>query len=63
MQIAILTVDGFNEIDSFVARNILNRVRDTLYPVAPVGEKDLYIDRAIADVRPFVTSVLQGAAS
>jgi len=38
--------------------------RDTLYQVAPVGEKDLYIDRAIAAVRPFVIpSALQGAAS
>ncbi len=27
MRIAILTFDGFNEIDSFVALNILNRVR------------------------------------
>ena len=27
MQIAILTFDGFNEIDSFVACNILNRVK------------------------------------
>jgi putative intracellular protease/amidase len=27
MRIAILTFDGFNEIDSFVAFNILNRVR------------------------------------
>lgn len=42
MQIAILTFDGFNEIDS----------------------QDLCVDRAIADVRPFVIpSALQGAAS
>jgi transcriptional regulator GlxA family with amidase domain len=27
MQIAVLTFDGFNEIDSFVAANILNRLR------------------------------------
>lgn len=38
--------------------------RDTLYQVAPIGEKDLYIDRAIAAVRPFVPApALQGAAS
>lgn len=28
MQIAVLTFDGFNELDSFVAAAILNRVRD-----------------------------------
>ena len=28
MQIAILAFDGFNEIDSFVAGNMLNRLRD-----------------------------------
>ena len=27
MQIAVLTFDGFNEIDSFVVSNILNRLR------------------------------------
>jgi hypothetical protein len=27
MQIAVLTFDGFNEIDSFVAAHILNRLR------------------------------------
>jgi hypothetical protein len=27
MRIAILTFDGFNEIDSFVALNLLNRVK------------------------------------
>jgi hypothetical protein len=27
MRIAVLTFDGFNEIDSFVASNILNRVK------------------------------------
>ncbi len=38
--------------------------RDVLYQVAPIGEKDLYIDRAIAAVRPYVGSpALQGAAS
>ena len=65
MQIAILTFDGFNEIDSFVACNVLNRIRGWKASIAaPVGEKDLYIDRAIADVRPFVVpSALQGAAS
>lgn len=26
MRIAIVTLDGFNEIDSFIALNILNRV-------------------------------------
>ena len=65
MQIVILTFDGFNEIDSFVACNILNRVRGwRAQIVAPIGEKVLYIDRAIAAVRPFVpTPALQGAAS
>src|SRR5690349_21710629 len=28
MQIAVLTFDGFNELDSFVASAILNRMRD-----------------------------------
>ena len=38
--------------------------RDVLYQVAPVGEKDTYVDRAITAVRPFVASpALQGAAS
>jgi transcriptional regulator GlxA family with amidase domain len=40
MQIAILTFEGFNEIDSFVALNILNRVkRDDwrAYIVAPAS--------------------------
>ncbi len=38
--------------------------RDVLYQVAPIGEKDLYIDRAIAAVRPYVSvPALQGAAS
>lgn len=27
MQIAVLTFDGFNELDSFVAAGILNRVK------------------------------------
>ena len=27
MQIAVLTFDGFNEIDSFVVAHILNRLR------------------------------------
>ena len=27
MQIAVLTFDGFNEIDSFVAAHILNRLK------------------------------------
>ena len=27
MQIAILTFDGFNELDSFIAAGILNRMR------------------------------------
>ena len=27
MQIAILTFDGFNELDSFIASTILNRLR------------------------------------
>ena len=56
MQIAILTFDGFNEVDSFVACNILNRGRGWKAPIVA-------IDRTIADVRPFVIpSVLQGAA-
>ena len=64
MQIAIFTFDGFNEIDSFVACSILNLMRGwKACIVAPAGEKDFYIDRAIADARRFVTSVLQGAAS
>ncbi len=38
--------------------------RETLFQVAPVGEKDLYVDRAIAAVRPFIDPPkLQGAAS
>ena len=28
MQVAILTFEGFNELDSFIALNILNRLRD-----------------------------------
>ncbi|MBL8692301.1 MAG: hypothetical protein JNL04_24565, partial [Rhodospirillaceae bacterium] len=41
-----------------------NTARYALHQVAPVGEKDLCIDRAIAGVRPFmVPSALQGAAS
>ena len=27
MQIAVLTFDGFNELDSFIAASILNRMR------------------------------------
>ncbi len=27
MQVAILTLDGFNELDSFIAAAILNRMR------------------------------------
>ena len=27
MQIAILTLDGFNELDSFIAAGILNRMK------------------------------------
>jgi transcriptional regulator GlxA family with amidase domain len=35
--------------------------RETLYQVAPIGEKDLYIDRAIAAVRPFVGDASRAA--
>lgn len=35
MQVAILTFDGFNEIDSFVALNILNRVALRAHIAAP----------------------------
>jgi len=39
-------------------------VRDVLYQVAPIDEKDAYIDRVIAAVKPYVAlTALQGAAS
>jgi hypothetical protein len=37
--------------------------RDARFQVAPVGEKDGYVDRAIAIVRPFVGAAFRGAAS
>ena len=47
VQVAVLTFDGFNELDSFVAT-------DAMRYVAPVGEKDAYVERALAVVRGFL---------
>ena len=40
MQVAVLTFDGFNEIDSFVALNILNRLRPKGWEAVIVGPCD-----------------------
>lgn len=47
MQVAVLTFDGFNELDAFVAT-------DAMRYVAPVGEKDAHVERALAVVRGFL---------
>ena len=42
MQIAVLTFDGFNEIDSFVVSNLLNRLRSRSWQAwitAPAGRR------------------------
>jgi hypothetical protein len=52
MKIAVLTFDGFNELDSLMAAAMINRVRhwkaaeSGLLYVAPVGQKQEYVDRA-----------------
>jgi hypothetical protein len=53
MRVAVLTFDGFNEIDSFVAAAMFNRVRRPGY-VAPVGEQAAWIERAFAAVGPYL---------
>lgn len=99
MQIAVLTFEGFNELDSFVAAAILNRMKphgwaahitspteqvtslngvtiqrqkprgasmrdaeEAMHYVAPVGEKALYVDRAVTVVAPFITQETAAAA-
>lgn len=40
----------------------LDHARDAMHYVAPVGEKDLYVDRAIAAVAPFIDRKAEVAA-
>ena len=66
MRIAVLTFDGFNEIDSFVASYVLNRVRrpdfkaaitaaaEVLRYVTPVGQQADWTARAFAVIDPYL---------
>jgi hypothetical protein len=49
MKIGVVTFDGFNEIDSFVEAAI-----DAPPYVAPVGQEEEYISRAVAAVAEFI---------
>jgi hypothetical protein len=51
MQVAVVTFDGFNEIDSFVAAHILNRLRPKgwkAFITSPRQRRDLNERRARA---------------
>ncbi len=55
MHVAIVTFDGFNELDSPIALGVVNR------DVAPVGEKDDFVRRTMANVAPFLVEAAAGA--
>lgn len=53
MHIAMLTVQGFNELDSFIAKTQRQEAaRRALHDVAPVGDKDAYVALAMGHVAP-----------
>ncbi len=62
MQIAVLTFDGFNELDSFIAAHITSPTAE----VTSTGEADAvligssvktrYIEHALGVVTPFIAS-------
>ena len=55
MHIAILTFDGFNELDSLIARlEGLEAARSAMHYLAPVGEKEAYVSRAMRNVQPYL---------
>ena len=55
MHIAIVTAEGFNELDSFIALGILNRVKRSSWRVsicAPSGHRDVDERRHRARPKP-----------
>ena len=52
MKIAIVTLDAFNELDSFIASAMLNRIPDPLVDVRIVGEGDVIRSMNGLEVRP-----------
>ena len=59
MHIAILTFEGYNELDSLIALGVLNRVKTDGWRVtiaAPVGEKEEYTERAWRNVTPYLSA-------
>ncbi len=55
MHVAIDTFEGFDELDSLIALGVLNR------DVAPVGEKDDFVRRTMANVAPFLVEAAVAA--
>lgn len=69
MHIAILTFEGFNELDSLIAFGVLNRVKRpgwrvsiaspaAIHYMAPVGEKEIYVERALKNISPYLQDAM-----
>ena len=52
MHIAILTLEGFNELDSLIALNILNRVMGLVLAAVAVQ----FVVNGVRDVLPQITA-------
>jgi hypothetical protein len=64
MHIAILTFEGFNLATWMIARlEGTDAARSAMHYVAPVGEKDDYVSRAMANIEPYLDGMPVGPTS